>query len=271
MRSNSVTAAIRFLLYFVTLRSLPWSSRSREHTLTHLTRAEGADGNGSGAGNVTLHRTIQTQQQQQQPKHWQSECERSHIGERRGVFKDPQRPHADSGPCAMASADPIKGRATTRSKGPVKATRRVHSGDVEGHGRGDGRVLYQRLRDDSRRREEEIVQTWEAGGGHHARARADRRVEEDGDHSVLRTTAPPHPGGVEGDGGAPWVSVRSDHTSTDSGEGDVLRRDGAGQGPERRDPGRGHRRQRFRRSEGQAGDAGGGTNVAKERGERKGQ
>ena len=57
MRSNSVTAAIRFLLYFVTLRSLAWSSRSREHALTRLTRAEGADGHGDGAGNVTLHRS----------------------------------------------------------------------------------------------------------------------------------------------------------------------------------------------------------------------
>ena len=131
MRSNSITAAIRFLLYFVTLRSLPWSSRSREHTLTHLTRAEGADGNGSGAGNVTLHRTIQTQQQQQQPKHWQSECERSHIGERRGVFKDPQRPHADSGPCAMhgfggphqgESNDTVEG--TGRSYTPCSFRRR---------------------------------------------------------------------------------------------------------------------------------------------------
>ena len=57
MRSNSITAAIRFLLYFVTLRSLAWSSRSREHALTRLTRAEGADGHGDGAGNVTLHRS----------------------------------------------------------------------------------------------------------------------------------------------------------------------------------------------------------------------
>ena len=57
MRSNSVTAAIRFLLYFATLRSLAWSSRSREHALTRLTRAEGADGHGDGAGNVTLHRS----------------------------------------------------------------------------------------------------------------------------------------------------------------------------------------------------------------------
>ena len=57
MRSNSVTAALRFLLYFTTLRSLAWSSRSREHALTRLTRAEGADGHGDGAGNVTLHRS----------------------------------------------------------------------------------------------------------------------------------------------------------------------------------------------------------------------
>ena len=38
-------------------RSLAWSSRSREHALTRLTRAEGADGHGDGAGNVTLHRS----------------------------------------------------------------------------------------------------------------------------------------------------------------------------------------------------------------------
>ena len=51
MRSNSVTAAIRFLLYFAILRSLAWSSRSRVHALTRLTR------HGDGAGNVTLHRS----------------------------------------------------------------------------------------------------------------------------------------------------------------------------------------------------------------------